>query len=424
MYLKNMHANKVFFILLSTCALFVAFPALAQKSKSQLEREKKENLQKIVEAEKILAATENQKNNTIGQLTAINRQIEAHEAVIKSISSEIKILDTEITEIGSIVSALEDDLERLKEEYGAMVYAAYKANSSQNRLIFLFSSKSFHQFWMRLKYMQQYSEARKEQVEQIEFVKEALSKQKAVIVDKKIQKDALLKEEINQNTNLLALKRKQSEIIQQLNTRESELKKELNQRKEALAQLDKLIADLIKKEMEEAAARAAKEKAKAEAAAKKGGTSTGKIPSTPEISMLSSSFEGNKSKIIWPVASGFISHKFGPQPHPVLKGIVVENSGIDIQTNKEEKVRSVFDGKVSVVASIRGLNGVVVIIQHGDYRTVYANLNQAFVKPGQEVKAKDFIGEVYTDKDGISELQFQIWKNNIKLDPQTWLYNK
>jgi murein hydrolase activator len=400
--------KKYVFYIFYLVLLVLANPAIAQKSKQQLEQEKKINLQKIKEAEKILKETATQKNSTLGQLSAINRQIEAREALIKSISNEIHLLEDEIGEISMIINAMEDDLSKLKKEYASMIYAANKAQKSHHKLTFLFASKTFHQLYMRLQYMQQYGAARKLQVEQIEKVKDALSKQKQSVEGKKIEKDKLLKDQINQSQDLIALKNKQSEIIQELSKREKEISGELAQRKDALNKLDQLITDLIKKEMELAASKS---------------KTTGKPTPSYESTVSSATFEGLKKKMSWPVSSGFISGKFGVQPHPVLKGIYIENNGIVIQTNKHEEVKAVYDGVVTRVGTIPSL-GMVVIIKHGEYLTVYANLSKANVKHGQEVKAKQGIGEVFTDKDGISELNFQIWKNLDKLDPQTWLGSK
>lgn len=255
--------------------------------------------------------------------------------------------------------------------------------------------------------MKQYGEARKNQVEQIEKVTEALSGQKTSIAAIRIEKSLLLEQQVKQSQNLLVLKSRQDRVLQGLTQRESELRKELAERKEAVGRLDKLIADLVKKEI----------------AASSKGTSDTKIALTPEAALLSSSFEGNKTRLLWPVNSGFVSSKFGTHPHPVLKGIMIDNQGVDIQTNQNETVRAVFDGLVKTVALVPGMNNVV-IIQHGDYFTLYARLKKVDVRPGQKISAKETIGMVYTDKDGISELQFQIWKNNTKLDPQAWLFTK
>jgi murein DD-endopeptidase MepM/ murein hydrolase activator NlpD len=145
--------------------------------------------------------------------------------------------------------------------------------------------------------------------------------------------------------------------------------------------------------------------------------STAEAASEAELTRL---FESSKNKLDWPVSSGFITSKFGKQNHPVLKRITVVNDGIGIQTEKNSSVKAVFDGEVTVVGTIQGKNNVV-IIRHGDYMTVYARLKTINVKKGQKVKRNDIIGEVYTDKDGISELEFQVYKGFTKLNPENWL---
>ncbi|HSZ25108.1 MAG TPA: M23 family metallopeptidase, partial [Cytophagaceae bacterium] len=138
---------------------------------------------------------------------------------------------------------------------------------------------------------------------------------------------------------------------------------------------------------------------------------------------LSGSFTANEGKLPWPVVKGSIAQHFGKQSHPVLKGVYVDNLGIDIQTTKDESVRTVFQGKVITVAEVPGMNKVVMI-QHGEYFTVYAKMKTVSVKVGDEVAYKQALGTVYTDKDEVTQLQFQIWKNNSKLDPENWLYKK
>jgi murein DD-endopeptidase MepM/ murein hydrolase activator NlpD len=188
--------------------------------------------------------------------------------------------------------------------------------------------------------------------------------------------------------------------------KEKDLKRDVTKRKKAIGKLNRMIAEVIRLEME------------------KTKNSSGDFTLTPDGVKLSTNFQGNQKRLTWPVARGFVSSKFGLQSHPVLKGVKIENPGVDIQTQKDEVVRAVFDGAVSKIASIPGMNGIVIIIQHGEYRTVYANLRKSLVKMGDNVKTKDPIGEVFTDTDGVSEVQFQVWKNFNKLDPLAWLQPK
>lgn len=239
--------------------LFVSFLFLnpsqvfGQKSRAQLEKEKKENLQRISEAEKILKETETKKNATLGQLNALSRQIETKEKMIGSMNKEVTILEGEIGEIALVLNAMENDLKNLKKEYAAMIYAASKASSNYNYLVFLFSAPTFNQFIMRLQYLQQYTEARKNQVKQIEKVKNDLQSQRLAILNKKSQKNMVLIRQIEANKNLLALKEKQNSLVSVLTTKEGELRNEIAERKESADKLEKLIADLIKKEIEKTA---------------------------------------------------------------------------------------------------------------------------------------------------------------------------
>ena len=150
---------------------------LRRKQSPNSKRKSKQNLEKIKEVEKIIDETTTKKTNTIGELNALNERIREQEKLVKSIKGEINILDSEIGENNDIIGALEVDLKKLKKEYASMLFAAQKANNSTTRLTFLFSSKSFDQLIMRLRYMKQYGETRKLQAEQITKVQEELSGQ-------------------------------------------------------------------------------------------------------------------------------------------------------------------------------------------------------------------------------------------------------
>jgi len=379
---------------------FLSFSAVAQKSKAQLQKEKQQNLEKIKEVEKIIEETSAQKKNSLGELSALNQRVREQEKLVGSIKGEVNFLDSEISDNNDIILVLEEDLDDLKKEYSAMLFAAQKANNSTTRLTFLFSSKSFDQLVMRLRYMDQYAETRKLQAEQITKVQEELSGHVAEIRVRREEKNKLLNEEQREGTNLISLKQKQNSLVKSLEKEEKKLRKDLEETKKAVAKLDKLIEDLIKEEME----RAARSK-KSEGAV-----------------TLSNSFEENRNKFMWPVSSGFVSQRFGRQNHSVLKGVVVQNNGVNIQTQENEKVKSIFEGEVRRVAFIQGL-GSTVIIKHGEYLTVYAGLKEVFVRSGQKVTTNQEIGKVLSNNEGVSELRFQIFKNTTALDPSSWLKN-
>ncbi|MBS1680942.1 MAG: peptidoglycan DD-metalloendopeptidase family protein [Bacteroidetes bacterium] len=390
--------------------LFIGMPIAAQKkTKSQLQRERLENIEKINETEKILGETSREKKNSIGELAALNRRISQQENLINSIKSEIALLEEDIDEDNQILEVLEKDVTQLKEEYAAMVFAAQKASGKTDKLMLIFSSESFDQLLMRLKYMSQYGKARQEQGEAINKTQLLLADQVKQIETKRNEKQNLLSDEIKQSEHLTGLKQKQKKVVRSLEKEEKRLKRELEVSKNAVAELDQLIAKLIKDEMERAAREAkARDKNK-----------LNEVTKAYEITTLSAAFEDNKNKIPWPV-SGFISQKFGRQMHPVLKGIVVQNDGINIQTKQNEPVRAVFNGEVRTIGFIPPF-GNAVILSHGEYYTVYYGLKEVFVKPGQKVTTSEELGRVRSMADGISELRFQIRKNIETLNPELWL---
>ena len=416
-----MHVSKHWTTVWAVICILVWLPLLCigqqgDEDRKKLEREKKENLQKIKEAQRILGETSSQRESTLGQLNAINQQIEARESLIQSINQEIDILNVQIDEISSVITALEEDLVNLKKEYAYMVYAASKNTNSYDRLMFVFSANTFNQLFMRIKYMQQYSQARKNQVEQIQKVRETLVNQKEVIESKRMEQKVLLDQQTIANQDLIALKTKQRAVVRELGAKENELKKEVDVRRKEISKLESVIAELIKSEMKKERDAAQREAAR---------SSAPEAVLTTAAESLSSSFAENKNKLGWPVATGFISQKFGPNPHPVMKNIMVPNDGVDIQTNRDAEVKAIFDGVVKMIASLPGPgNNKAVIVQHGEYFTVYSRLKQVAVKQGQALQANDSVGLVYTDGNGVSSLQFQIWHNQEKLNPETWLQRK
>lgn len=400
-----MTAGKVRIICL---LLLVAFsvPGLAQKqkTKAQLQREKQENLEKIKEVEKILSETKTKKQNSLGELSALKQRVNAQEALIGSIKNEISYLDNDIDENNEFIRVLQDDLKKLKKEYASMLYAAQKANNSATRLTFLFSAESFQQLVMRMQYMKQYSEKRKQQAAAITAVQDELSGQVKIIESKRNEKSALLGQEVSENKTLNGLKEQQNKLVKNLEKQEKSLKQDLEEIKKSLVILDNKINELIREEMEKAA-REAKANSK----------------SNTNYVALSASFQDNRTRFAWP-AQGFVSMGFGRQKHPALKHVEIENDGINIQTQQNEKVKSIFNGEVKMVAFLPSI-GNSVIIAHGEYFTVYSGLKDVYVKKGQKVNTGQELGQLQVNSEGVSELRFQIRKNTTPLNPQLWLRN-
>ena len=397
-------AKRAIFLLIIGLALSPG--ALAQKSKAQLEAERRANLDKINQMSEILQKTASQRKNTVSELYAINRQIEAQETYLGTLQQEINALEGEITELDLFIQALEEDLTSLKEEYGALLYTAQKANLEQNRMLFLLSAQSFNEFWMRLNYMKQYGETRVDQAEQIRFVKDALIRQLADAAEKKNEREVLFANRLDEQDKLRELKQEQNNLVAELGKREGELQAEIAKRREEVEKLEDLIADLVRKELE------------------RRNNTVGPAPAAPDATALSDNFLSNRHKLPWPVNSGFVALRFGRQPHPVIRGAEINNNGVDIRTNGEETVHAVFQGTVASVAVVPPPYHYAVIIRHGEYFTVYTKLKDVTVKTGQQVNARDPIGTVITNGEGVSELQFQVRRNTQLLNPEDWLVRK
>ena len=382
--------------------LLYSFNQYSQQSRSSLEKERNVNLVKIQEAENILKETEKSKNITVGKLNVINKQIRNRQSLISNLRSDIKVQSDEIILIRNLIMSLKRDLRILNNEYSDMIYSSYKSRSSLDKLTYIFSSKDYNQMFRRFNYIFQYSKFRKNQIIEINKVNEELEYQENNLSDVNKKQKKLLGDELSENNKLQKLKGRQRKIISDLNKKQRNLRKEIAERKVALENLDKLIRDIIRREKE--------------ALLKNG---------DDDINLLeiTEGFEANIGKFEWPVKSGFISNKFGEHPHPIIKNIKVKNDGIDIQTSKSSQVHAIYDGKVSTVAFIPGMNNVV-IINHGEYYTLYAKLKNLKVQKGDIISEKQVIADLVTNNDGITQLQFQIWKNNIKLNPENWIIKK
>ncbi len=441
-------------------------PAIAAelaKSKTQLEREKRDNERRAAEANRILAQTRKQKQASLGQLNALQEKIQAQQGVIGTIVAEVRYLDRDVRHTEEHVGSLRLDLAALKQEYGRMVYAASKSANATDKLLFLFAAESFNQFVMRLRYLRQYADVRRRQAAHIATTQQTLQQQLAGLTQKRQTKQVLLGAEVAEKTNLVGLKTEQDQVVRQLSAQEEQLQREVAQRQEAVARLDRIIAEKVRAEIARAArmaqlaeARKAAAEARRAAAARRTSEATGetrpataeerlaedaaaeaaateaveaaeargnrsaKLALTPEATRLSASFAGNRGRLPWPVSRGFVSERFGRHRHPVLKNVTVENHGVDIQTADGETARAVFAGRVLAVTPVPGMN-TIVMIQHGEFFTVYAKLQNVRVRAGQQVDVREELGTVFTAPDGTTELQFQVWHNAKDLNPEIWL---
>ena len=388
----------------------------------RLEAAKRENLQKIQEINKIIAKTEQKKEASVGKLNAIGERINKQTKQIDIISENQQLLENEAQELSRVTTELSGNLEKLKAEYAKMIYSSAKPSNKFNKLSFLFSSANFNQLVRRYKYLQQYSQAREKQAVLIQKVRTELLAEQVNVLRKKQEQEAVLREKITETQNLQNLKGKQSDVVSQLNQKEKILKSQLATNKLAVERLENMIARIVEREIKRSQERELNERKRENNSKDKNVelSNNKSITMNAEESRLATSFSALRGRMPWPVGSGFISDHFGVHNHPVLKGIKTNNNGIDIQTNAGNDVKVVYDGIVQSVVSIPGAN-MIVAVQHGDYFTVYSKLSNVNVSNGQKINGGQKIGVVATDNDGTSEINFQVWKNFDKINPEKWL---
>lgn len=417
--------RKIATILLTLLTLTIA---VGQTIK-ELEEQRRNALKRLETTSKVLSETKKTQRSSLNKLNIINKNINERKSLINHINKEISTLDTEINKLNSETRKLERELETYKADYANMVREAYINRSVYSKILFVLSAETFDQSFRRLRYMQEYSEYRKEQMRKIENTKleiakktEQLAQHKKTQVDIKSQKSA-------EQQKLISDQRKENSVYSDLKKKEKTLQADLKKQQKIANDLNRKIEALIAEEVRKAEekrrkeeqARRAKEPESKESAAKPRTAETG-YAMTKEEKLISGNFAANSGRLPWPVDRGFISGKFGVQPHPTLKYVTTNNKGIYIQTPSKTNARAVFEGVVTQRFSVPGSNNGV-IIQHGQYRTVYANLTNIYVRVGQKVDAKQSIGQIYTDpeNDNKTELFFQIWKDRTILNPESWI---
>lgn len=451
--MKNRLNIKVFVPVLMIVMLAASIPLVyAQKDKKKTTKtkpktEKKEdkatlqtkktNLQSEIDlTNKLLTETRRNKTLSLSQLVALNKKIEVREQLIATINAEIAALNGDISEKQTEVALQDSELVKMKRDYARMIVFAYRNRNAYSNVMFLFSATGFNQAIMRVKYLQLISTGRRLQAQNIVSKQQELNDQLAELEADRAEKKALLGNEETEQSTLAKEKDEKDQTFRGLQSKEATLKADLARKNTEKANTDSAIARLLREEIAKQVAAAAKPPVVTPP--KTGGTTNTppkttptpantppaptKITLTPEAKTLGENFASNQGKLPWPVERGTIVSHFGKHAHPVLKDVTVQNNGIDISTSSGSMARAVFDGECTGLTNIPG-SGWLVIIRHGEYLTVYSQLEESLVKVGDKVKTKQNIGKISTDQqEGTTELHFEVWKSGgIKLDPEAWI---
>ena len=366
------------------------------QSVNELEKQVSKLQSDIKTSQNLLKKTSKNKETTLKEVELLQAQIKKRDDLIKTYEQQLVILNKETKGYKNDVAKLQNELEKNRKEYADLLVIHYRNRNNLNNLLFVFSSEDFNQAIRRMRYIQQFNDLLKHKMKDIDGTKSDIKKriEKNDADKKRIEKlnDIQKKErdELNKDKKML------SDKVANLKKQEKSIKKEIEQKqretKDLQAKIKKIISDEVSKN---------------------------RANSTVDT-QLSSNFEGNKGKLPWPVASGVVTKKYGNNPHPTQSKVVVFNNGIDISTEQGANALCVFDGQVSTVFNTGSTN--VVMVRHGLYFTLYANLDKVFVKAGDKVKTGEKLGLVHTGaNDNVTTLHFEVWNDKNNTNPETWL---
>jgi septal ring factor EnvC (AmiA/AmiB activator) len=413
---------KHFFIL---AFLICSVSLWSQTAQEKLEQ-RKEQIQKEIRAQEILLRSQNQKQKSILiEIIQQKEKIRLRESLIRTTEKQAKILKDEMYTNQIQVNQLNRELEKLKEDYAAMILKSYKSRSEQSRAMFLMSSESFLQAYKRAQYMKQYASFRKTQGEDIKVKAEKLVVLNTKLDTQKVEKQKLIIEQEQERLTLQEEKAKQEKLSAAIQKDKKKIAQEIKNKQKESKDIDVKINRLIKEAIAEANRKAAaankKANPKTTVAETRATENSSKIVLTPEGKIISDSFKANKGRLPWPTETGQITQKFGDQPHPELSFLTVHSSGIEITTSAGSQARAVFDGEVTSIQYISPVQKSV-IIQHGDFFTVYHNLSSVSVNKGDKVTRKQKIGTIRTSSEtGKTVLKFVVSQNANYTNPQSWL---
>lgn len=363
----------------------------------ELQAQQKKYAEEIEHTGKMINQTKQNEKATENKLNLINQDIRTRKKLINSINKELVALDVEQSRLQGEQARLEAELDSLKQDYARLVQLTHYADMQQSPLLFLLSAKDFNQLFRRIRYMREFAAYRQEQVARIESIKADIQIQSNLIQDNRKEKDSALKAQQRERDQLARNERKQKAMLQDLKKKEKELVAKQRQQQKKIDELNKQIERAIARQVDK------------------------KQQLTKEQELIAGGFAANKGRLPWPVEKGFISGHYGKHQHPVYENVTINNKGIYIQTTAGANARAVYEGEVTT-CMVMGAT-YAIIVQHGNYRTVYTGIQTPAVKPGDKVQAKQVIGKIASnaDDDNKTELQFQVWEDRELQNPELWL---
>jgi len=415
----------------------------SQSQQEKLEQRKAQIQKEIRDNEKMLQNVKSKEKSAMNVFLIQKNKIRLKENLINTTERQTRLLGDDMYRNQLKINKLNRELDILKDDYAKKIVNSYKSRSEQSRAMFILSSENFLQAYKRAQYLKQYTSFRKSQGEEINAKSTELLSINEKLKLQKIAKQKLLAENQKERAELVKEKQEQEKLVNSIKKDKNRIVSDIRKKQRESKTIDGQINRLIREAIAEANRKAALERAKAAAAAASGdkkstaatkkevaettsraSVSSSRIEMTPENKLIADNFRANRGSLPWPVEKGFISLGYGDQPHPVYNTLVVHNSGVEITTNDGANARAVFGGEVSSVMVLSPVNKAVMI-QHGDYFTIYQNLSSVSVSKGDKVSIKQNIGRIRTNGDtGKTVIKFLLLQNTTYNNPQSWLSNR
>ena len=411
-------------------------PLMAQSNKLIKELENKRGaLQKqIAESESLLKTTTKNVGSQLKGLAALTGQIEERKRYILAINRDVDLIDKELVSLQRQLTQLQKELKDKKTKYAASDNYLYRNHTIQDKLLFIFSASTLEQTYRRLRYVREYASYQRIQGEEIQKKQKQISDKRTELTEARKAKEGLLKEREDEKATLEKQEKEQKALVNNLRKKQRSLQSEISKKRKEANQLNARIDRLIAEEIEKARKRAEEEARKEASVRKKTEDKRGGSPAKSEVTPLeaytmnkadrelSGSFVSNRGKLPVPVTGPYIiTSRYGEYTVPGLRGVKLDNKGIDIQAKPGAQARAVFNGKVAAVFQLNGLFNILV--RHGAYISVYCNLSSASVKADDVVKTGQALGSIFSDgaDGGRTVLHFQLRKEKEKLNPEPWL---
>jgi murein hydrolase activator len=414
--------SKFLFSLIFICT--TSFMWSQETVQEKLEKRKAQIQQEIQDKERLLQNVKKTEKSAVTVVVIQSSKIKLKESLINTTEKQKKVLGNNMYINQVQINKLKKELDTLKTDYAKMIVKSYKSRSEESRAMFLLSSKNFLQAYKRAQYMKQYTNYRKAQGEEIQSKSSQLMDYNARLNVQKVEKQKLIAENEKEKQALEKEKQEQERLVNAIKKEKNKIAADIKKKRQESRNIDRQIDRLIREAIAEANRKAAIERAKANPTApvSTAPVSSSKIVLTPEAKIVADNFRANRGRLPFPVEKGFISLGYGDQAHPVYKTLVIHNSGVEITTDQGASARAVFDGEVTSVMVLSPVNRAVMI-QHGDYFTVYQNLSSVSVSKGDKVARKQTIGRVRTNAEGKTVIKFLILQNTTYNNPASWLSN-